>query len=522
MKRWKGIFFLCLLAILLAAGCRKEMSAEEYLDLGKKYLLEQKYEEAIVAFTKVIEIDEKATEAYLGLAEAYAWTQDYEKAVDTLKQGHERTMDSAILAMQEGYEKYLEYPEAFQELARLLEELEGEEDPFRLWVYMRGEEYQTLISGLPVVLPYGNGAQEGEDKKPFLLYPCGHCYYGSFTMGERSGYGMWVSLDYEEGFFDFYQGQWEQDYPNGEGIYLVTDLWESEGEFFYHGGFKNGIFEKAEGDTILEGVLHAMKDVDDDRVWESREMPEEGFREQEDYEDYEEWENGQEEADVRNQGERTTGRIHLVSDKIEGGVGGFYVPPNDYSYQYNPEKQYFLALMEYAKGADCVEKIFDKDGNVIASGYEDALWMTENGYARIKYCYGDTEQEAEYRINPETFYTDVYSVAMGEIDGCAYVELFDWSGNLIESKKLSDGDDRNWYIEAPDIYPPEEFAYENAEVICEPSENELIIYDLEGGEIGRIMTENAAELTTEVIGNLLELRRGEYGACVGIYWIEEE
>ena len=159
---------------------------------------------------------------------------------------------------------------------------------------------------------------------------------------------------------------------------------------------------------------------------------------------------------------------------------------------------------------------------MIDSGYEDALWMTENGYARIKYCYGDTEQEAEYRINPETFYTDVYSVAMGEIDGCAYVELFDWSGNLIESKKLSDGDDRNWYIEAPDIYPPEEFAYENAEVICEPSENELIIYDLEGGEIGRIMTENAAELTTEVIGNLLELRRGEYGACVGIYWIEEE
>lgn len=50
----------------------------------------------------------------------------------------------------------------------------------------------------------------------------------------------------------------------------------------------------------------------------------------------------------------------------------------------------------------------------------------------------------------------------------------------------------------------------------------MIIYDGEGEGIGRIMTENAAELTTEVIGNLLELRRGEYGACEGIYWIEEE
>lgn len=502
MKRWKVIFFLCLLAILLAAGCRKEMSAEEYLDLGKKYLLEQKYEEAIVAFTKVIEIDEKATEAYLGLAEAYAWTQDYEKAVDTLKQGHERTMDAAILAMQEGYEKYLEYPEAFQELARLLEELEGEEDTFRLWEYMRGEEYQTLISGLPVVLPYGNGAQKGEDKKPFLLYPCGHCYYGSLTMGERSGYGMWVSFDYEEGFSDFYQGQWEQNYPNGEGIYLVTDLWESEEEFFCHGGFKNGIFEKAEGDTMLEGVLHAMKDVDDDRVWESREMPEEGFWEQEDYADYAEWENGQEEEKVRNQGERTTGRIHLVSDKIEGGVG-----------QYNPEKQYFLTHMEMGKGVGLRTAILDIEGNVITSGYEDQLWMVNEGYVKIKFCYVDTEAEMNEM--------DMIAVVMDGLEGCAYTELYNWSGELIKSTKLG-SDWRYWWIESEELYPPKEFAYENAEVICEPRGNELIIYDGEGEGIGRIMTENAAELTTEVIGNLLELRRGEYGACEGIYWIEEE
>lgn len=518
MRKWRSIIFFCLLAAVLAVGCRKEMSAEEYLDLGKKYLLEQKYEEAIVAFTKVIEIDEKAIEAYQGLAEAYVWNQDYEKAVETLKQGYARTEDASVLAMQEGYEKYLEYPETFQDLARLLEDSEKGRDPFLLWEYMGGKNFQALISGLPVALPYGNGAQGDDGKKPFLLYPCGHCYYGNLTMGERSGDAMWVSFDYEEGFADFYQGQWEQDYPNGEGSYLVRDLWESEEEYSYSGTFKNGIFEKTDSNMMLEGVLHAMKDVDDDRIWESRVMAEEDFREygEEEFDEYEE-NSG---TDSGHEEERTTGRIRLVSDKIEGGVGGFYVPPNDYSFQYNPEKQYFLANMEHGKGADCVEKIFDKDGNVIASGYEDALWMTENGYVRIKYCYVDTEQEAEYRINPETFYTDVYAVAIGEMDGCAYVELFDWSGNLVESKKLDD--DGNWYIESEEIFPPKEFTFDNKKVTCEPSGDELIIYDPSGGEIGRIMTENAAELTTNVIGNLLELRRGEYGACEGIYWIEEE
>lgn len=519
MRKWRSIIFFCLLTAVLAVGCRKEMSAEEYLDLGKKYLLEQKYEEAIVAFTKVIEIDEKAIEAYQGLAEAYVWNQDYEKAVETLKQGYARTEDASVLAMQEGYEKYLEYPETFQDLARLLEDSEKGRDPFLLWEYMGGKKIQALISGLPVALPYGNGAQGDDGKKPFLLYPCGHCYYGNLTMGERSGDAMWVSFDYEEGFADFYQGQWEQDYPNGEGSYLVRDLWESEEEYSYSGTFKNGIFEKTDSNMMLEGVLHAMKDVDDDRIWESRVMSEEDFREygEEEFDEYEE----NSRAGSRNEEERTTGRIRLVSDKIEGGIISFYVPDNDnYYFQYNPEKHYFLASMEWGKGVGLRNAILDIEGNVITSGYEEQLWMVDEGYVKIKYCYAGTEDEMNV--------TDMMAVVMEGLEGCAYAELYDWSGKLIKSTKLGD-DWRYWGIEAEDIYPPKEFEYDNINIQCEPNGNELIVYDLDGVEIGRIMTENADELIIHVIGNLLELlrggsdERGEYATgCEGIYWIEEE
>ncbi len=47
----------------------------ENLQLGEQYLLEEDYEAAIVAFTKVIETDPKCVEGYTGLADIYLLTK---------------------------------------------------------------------------------------------------------------------------------------------------------------------------------------------------------------------------------------------------------------------------------------------------------------------------------------------------------------------------------------------------------------------------------------------------------------
>ena len=44
---------------------------QEQIALGRKYLVELDYENAIAAYEKVIKIDPKCVEAYLGLAEVY-------------------------------------------------------------------------------------------------------------------------------------------------------------------------------------------------------------------------------------------------------------------------------------------------------------------------------------------------------------------------------------------------------------------------------------------------------------------
>ena len=69
------------------------------LDLGQKYLEEQNYEQAIVAFNEAIEIDPMSVEAYLGLADAYVALDDLESAISVLENGFELTLDESINQM---------------------------------------------------------------------------------------------------------------------------------------------------------------------------------------------------------------------------------------------------------------------------------------------------------------------------------------------------------------------------------------------------------------------------------------
>ena len=83
------------------------VQARESLKLGNKYLQEGKYEEAILAFQKVIKIEPKNVEARLGLGKAYIATNQFDKAEKVLKEAleiEEKNMD-AILQLSDLYIK---------------------------------------------------------------------------------------------------------------------------------------------------------------------------------------------------------------------------------------------------------------------------------------------------------------------------------------------------------------------------------------------------------------------------------
>ena len=89
MEFW--MIFILLLAVGLS-GCADKWQTQ--YDLGVKYLSEGNYEEAVIAFTAAIEIDEKKPEAYISLAEAYQAQEDWENARDALQQGQENCGES--------------------------------------------------------------------------------------------------------------------------------------------------------------------------------------------------------------------------------------------------------------------------------------------------------------------------------------------------------------------------------------------------------------------------------------------
>ena len=100
---------------------KNSLSVTELLDLGEKYLLEMNYEQAVVLFLKVREIEPNNPRGYTGAAEAYVGLGQMDKAIAVLRQGQEQLPDDPEIMekMSElsnvDYEKiYTEYMESTQ------------------------------------------------------------------------------------------------------------------------------------------------------------------------------------------------------------------------------------------------------------------------------------------------------------------------------------------------------------------------------------------------------------------------
>jgi tetratricopeptide (TPR) repeat protein len=103
MKRALSFFTIIVLVISLLAACSKpfeKLSSTELLDLGEKYLLEMNYEQAVVYFARVIEIESMNPRGYTGVAEAYVGLGDTDSAIEELLKGiAELPDDSSISGM---------------------------------------------------------------------------------------------------------------------------------------------------------------------------------------------------------------------------------------------------------------------------------------------------------------------------------------------------------------------------------------------------------------------------------------
>lgn len=156
MKRFLCVLTAVLLSAVMFFSCGKTVEAkwQEQLDLGMRYLEELDYDNAILAFTKAIEVDPNRSEAYVERAKLYVQrgeegdlalaAADYEKAIELGEETvdvflalasiyeEQGDLEKALAIIQQGYD-LTGAPELSQKLQEMQEtgepegaELEGE------------------------------------------------------------------------------------------------------------------------------------------------------------------------------------------------------------------------------------------------------------------------------------------------------------------------------------------------------------------------------------------------------------
>jgi|GEM_PF-3481679 len=102
MKKATSLLLCAVIILALVASCAKPvapLTASELLNLGEKFLLELNYEQAVVQFLAVIEVEPMNARAYIGAAEAYIGLGDTQAAIAILQQGLAATDDAEIAAL---------------------------------------------------------------------------------------------------------------------------------------------------------------------------------------------------------------------------------------------------------------------------------------------------------------------------------------------------------------------------------------------------------------------------------------
>ena len=85
-----------IITVIIFSVDRHADTPTDMLSLGERYLLEMEYEQALVQFLAVIEIEPNNVRAYIGASEAYVGLGQRDSAAGILRQGLEQTGSEAI------------------------------------------------------------------------------------------------------------------------------------------------------------------------------------------------------------------------------------------------------------------------------------------------------------------------------------------------------------------------------------------------------------------------------------------
>jgi len=92
---------IALLLALILPPLSQKMEINQQFDIAAQYLADLDYEPALMAFSKILEIDPQNVEAYLQMAETYIAMDNQDAAIEILEKGYSVTGDERLSVMLE-------------------------------------------------------------------------------------------------------------------------------------------------------------------------------------------------------------------------------------------------------------------------------------------------------------------------------------------------------------------------------------------------------------------------------------
>lgn len=199
---------LSLTLLLSFTSCSKtEATWKEQYDLGLKYVKEARYDEAVLAFTKALEIDPKQAPVYIALAEVYIQQGDYTAARSTL--------DKAVTEIGQTEE----LTQAKDKLDKQQNELEPTPDNTEGVVRTEREDYDD---GSYVIMDFDASGNMIRDRRYNADGTLSH--YNTYTY-DTSGNRIRSDLYNADGTLDSY---WIYTYDEN-GSLIREDLYDADG-----------------------------------------------------------------------------------------------------------------------------------------------------------------------------------------------------------------------------------------------------------------------------------------------------
>lgn len=92
------IVLIIIVSIIVVQNYKKNNNFDliTQLSLGEKYLLDQDYNQAILTYNKILEVDPLNIEAYIGLYNAYCYLNNTNSAIEILEKGYELTKNKEL------------------------------------------------------------------------------------------------------------------------------------------------------------------------------------------------------------------------------------------------------------------------------------------------------------------------------------------------------------------------------------------------------------------------------------------